>query len=60
VDLHLETLRLMREFFGPHKCCKCGVPASRFTRNRFYCAAHFPRGRPNKPLSGKVYKHPRY
>ena len=59
MHLHPDTQRLMREFFGPQKCCKCGMPATRYTSNRFYCHAHCPRGRDNQAWSGKVYKHPR-
>ena len=33
MHLHPDTQRLMREFFGPQKCCKCGAPATRYTRN---------------------------
>jgi hypothetical protein len=60
MDLHPETQRLMREFFGMKTCCKCGGPASRYTGNQFYCALHFPRGRTSQPHSGKVYRHPRF
>jgi len=48
MSLHPETERRIREFFGAHKCCKCGGPAARLCQNQFYCAEHFRSARPKK------------
>ena len=41
MGLHPDTIRRIREFFGAHRCCKCGSVAARFSNGRFYCAGHF-------------------
>ena len=41
MGLHPDTVRRIREFFGAHRCCKCGSVAARFCNGRFYCAGHF-------------------
>ena len=54
MSLHPDTVRRIREFFGGHRCCKCGSVAARFSNGRFYCAGHFVPARRKKDETPKV------
>ena len=54
MGLHPDTVRRIREFFGAHRCCKCGSVAARFCNGRFYCAGHFVPARRKKDEAPKV------
>jgi hypothetical protein len=54
MSLHPDTVRRIREFFGAHRCCKCGNVAARFCNGRFYCAGHFAPARRKKHETPKV------
>jgi hypothetical protein len=43
--LESETVRRIAECFAGRPCCRCGHPAARLVRGRFYCEYHFPRGK---------------
>jgi hypothetical protein len=44
--LHDETARRIRELFADKKCRRCGQPAQRYWRQRYFCRRCFPAGRP--------------
>jgi hypothetical protein len=54
MSLHPDTVRRIREFFGPHRCCKCDNAAARFSNGQFYCAAHFRHARSSGAAGPKV------
>jgi hypothetical protein len=59
MGLHPDTVRRIREFFGAHRCYKCGSVAARFCNGRFYCAAHFVPARRKRDDSPKVHRQAR-
>ena len=60
MGLDPETVRRMGEFFRDQTCCRCGRPAVRFARGKFYCAEDYPYG-PSADAEGRrVYKCPRW
>jgi hypothetical protein len=52
-----ETERRLRDMFRGAVCCRCGAPATRLARNRFYCDRHFP----YRQAGGRdrQYRHPK-
>jgi hypothetical protein len=54
MSLHPDTVRRTREYFGAHRCCKCGGVAARFSNRRFYCAGHFVPARRKRDETPKV------
>ena len=40
--LHANTQQLLQELFAGHSCSRCGQPARRFRRDKFYCPDCFP------------------
>jgi hypothetical protein len=55
MKLEGATVRRMAECFAGRACCRCGHPAARLARRRFYCDRHFPRGKPGAEVP-KVYR----
>jgi len=41
-----QTELRLRELFGGRRCCRCGRPAARLARDRFFCERHFRAGKP--------------
>jgi hypothetical protein len=58
MTLNPETERLLREFFAPHTCWKCGGVALRLRQGRFCCARHFLPGKASRDAGPKVFHHP--
>ena len=57
MSLEGQTWQKIQECFAGQKCCRCGRPAVRLVRRRFYCERHFPY-RESQPGEKRVYRHP--
>ena len=55
-ELAPETKARMAELFAGRACCRCGEPAARVARDRFFCAAHYERRQPQASGPPRVYR----
>ena len=55
-ELAPETQARMAVVFAGRACCRCGEPAARVARARFYCAAHYERRQPHAASPPRVYR----
>ncbi len=55
-ELAPETKARMAELFAGQTCCRCGEPAARMARDRFYCATHYERRQPQADGALRVYR----
>ena len=53
-----QTWRKIQECFAGQRCCRCGQPAVRLVRRRFYCEHHFPYQGSQPGEKERVYRHP--
>jgi hypothetical protein len=59
LGLDPDTVRRLQECFGGHPCHRCGRPAPRLCRGRFFCAEHLPGGRPGPARPPRRYTGPK-